>query len=136
MGIKLWRLFLLCLDDYTALFSNFVSWLVLDQLEDIAAWNNLPQVINDRYAIRILILHFSQVVGLEMLPWSKPPPCLSSYISMFEKKFPWAQFSNLMSQLCCRPTRELFLVTEWWLLGEPPPWTNSMKGMFLPMILA
>jgi hypothetical protein len=35
---------------------------------------------------------------------------------------------NEESEVCCRPTSGLFMMTEWWLLGEPPPGTISMMG--------
>ena len=41
--------------------------------------------------------------------------------------------STLMSEVCCRPTRGLFMMTEWCLLGEPPPGTSSMMGASLLM---
>jgi hypothetical protein len=35
---------------------------------------------------------------------------------------------NEESEVCCRPTSGLFMMTEWWLLGELPPGTISMMG--------
>ena len=40
---------------------------------------------------------------------------------------------NEESEVCCRPTSGLFMMTEWWLLGEPPPGTSSMMGASLLM---
>ena len=51
---------------------------------------------------------------------------------MFSLALSWLPRSTLMSEVCCRLTctrsrvltRGLFMVTEWWLLGEPPPWAR------------
>ena len=138
MKVPIWS----CLSDYTSLFNfiknidkgclcstdssvsiNYLAWLVttgLVHIEDITAWKYFPQVINVCSKIRILILHFSQA-GLEVPPWplSRLNFLLSAMICS------WIPSSTLMSEVCCRLIRGLFMMPEWWLLGEPPPWASS-----------
>ena len=135
-----------CLSDYASLFNfiktmdkgslcstdssvsiSYLAWLVttgLVHIEDITAWKYFPQVINVCSKIRVLILHFSQA-GLEVPPW--PLSRLNFLLSamMCSLAPSWIPSSTLMWEVCCRPIRGLFMVTEWWLLGEPPPWASS-----------